>query len=348
MPRSFIAGVGMYVPENVVTNFDLMKYMDTNDEWIESHTGIKERRFAKRLGETTATMGIEAAKMAIENAGTTTDDIDFIIFATLCPDYNFPGCGVLVQRAMKMKDIGALDVRNQCSGFVYALSVGDQFIRSGMYKNILVIGSEKHSYGLDLSTRGRKVSTIFGDGAGAVILQPTEEQGKGILSSHLHSDGNGAEALACFSPGTHSNHWVEGLADYDDAEIADTFISHQMIDKAQIFPHMDGNAVMKRAIVKIPEVIHEALNANGKTPEDINMLILNQSNLRIAEFVQKKMGLTDDEVFTNIQRYGNTTAASIPIALCEALQQGKIKSGDLVCLASYGSGFTWSSTLIRW
>lgn len=348
MPRSFIAGVGMYVPENVVTNFDLMKYMDTNDEWIESHTGIKERRFAKRLGETTATMGIEASKKAIENAGLTAKDIDFIIFATITPDYQFPGCGVLVQRELDMRDIAALDIRNQCSAFVYALSVGDQFIRSGMYKNILVIGSEKQSAWLDFSTRGRKVSTIFADGAGAIILQATEDAEKGVLSTHLHSDGKGAEALASVNPGTHSNHWNKDAADYDDAEIADTFISKKMIDKGQIYPHMDGNAVMKKAIVKLPEVINEALTANNKTLEDLNMLILNQSNLRIAEYVQKKLGLADDEVFTNIQRYGNTTAASIPIALCEAVQQGKIKKGDLVCLASYGSGFTWSSTLIRW
>jgi 3-oxoacyl-[acyl-carrier-protein] synthase III len=348
MKKTVIAGVGMYVPKNVVTNFDLMKYMDTNDEWIESHTGIKQRRFADRYGETTATMGVEAAKMAIEAAGITNDDVDFIIFATLVPDYYFPGCGVLVQRAMGMKSIGALDIRNQCSGFIYALSVADQFIKSGMYKNILVIGSEKHSSALDFTTRGRTVSTIFGDGAGAVILQPTEDENRGILSTHLHSDGIGAESLSVFNPGSHANHWKEGLARYDEADYGSQYVNQAMIDDAKIFPVMDGNAVMKRAITKLPEVIHEALAANNKTPEDIDMLILNQSNLRIAEFVQKKLELTDDEVFTNIQRYGNTTAASIPIALCEALAAGKINKGDTVCLASYGSGFTWASTLIQW
>src|SRR6266496_740943 len=289
MPKTKIAGVGMYVPKNVYTNHDMMRFMDTSDEWIQERTGIIERRFAERNSETTATMGIEAAKLAIEDAGITPREVDFIVFATVCPDYYFPGFGVLVQRAMHMKDIGALDVRNQCSGFIYALSVGDQFVRSGTYKNVLVIGSEKQSFAGDFTTRGRKLAVLFGDGAGAVLLQPTDEENSGILSCHLHSDGSGAEALACFNPGTHSNHWVKSrvLADYDEAEI-------------------------------------------GK------------------QYVQQKMTLTDDEVYVNIQRYGNTTAASIPIALYEAEQEGKIKTGDLVCLASFGSGLTWASTLIKW
>ena len=226
MPRSRIAGIGMYVPEQVVTNEDLTQYMDTSDAWIQERTGIKERRYADRTGETTATMGVEAAKIAIERAGITAQDIDFIVFATLSPDYYFPGCGVLVQRAMKMKEIGALDVRNQCSGFIYALSVADQFIRSGMYKNILVIGSEKHSFGLDFSTRGRNVTVIFGDGAGAVVLQPTEDENRGILSTHLHSDGSEAEVLAMYNPGSHANYWKEGLASFDNAEMGQMFLSH--------------------------------------------------------------------------------------------------------------------------
>src|SRR5690348_1620238 len=228
MPRSKIAGIGMYVPANVFTNNDLLKYMDTSDEWIQERTGIQERRYADRLNETTTTMGVEAAKIAIERAGTTAQDIDFIIFATLSPDYYFPGCGVLLQRAMQMKDVGALDVRNQCSGFVYALSVADQFIKTGMYKNILVVGAEKHSFGLDFSTRGRNISVIFGDGAGAVVLQPTDKEDQGILSTHLHSDGANAEILAMFNPGTHANHWVkeQELADFNDSEIGDLFMSH--------------------------------------------------------------------------------------------------------------------------
>ena len=349
MPRSKIAGIGMYVPENVVTNNDLLKYMDTSDEWIQERTGIKERRYAHRTEETTTTMAIEAAKIAIERAGITAQDVDFIVFATLSPDYYFPGCGVLVQREMKMKEIGALDIRNQCSGFVYALSVADQFIRSGTYKNILVIGSEKHSFGLDFSTNGRNVTVIFGDGAGAVILQPTEKEDEGILSTHLHSDGESAEILAMYNPGTHANHWgTKDYASYEDAEIGKLCFSHEMIDKGQMFPAMDGPAVFKKAVVKFPEVIVEALHANGYEPSDLSLLIPHQANLRIAQFVQQKLKLRDDQVYNNIQQYGNTTAASVPIALCEAWQQGKIKEGDLVCLAAFGSGFTWASALLKW
>lgn len=349
MQRSKIAGIGYYVPKNVFTNEDLKKYMDTSDEWIQERTGIKERRYADRLGETTTTMGVEAAKIAIERAGITPQDIDFIIFATLSPDYYFPGCGVLVQRALKMKEIGALDVRNQCSGFVYALSVADQFIKTGMYKNILVIGSEKHSFGLDFSTRGRNISVIFGDGAGAVVLQPTQNEGQGILSTHLHSDGESAEILAMYNPGTHANHWTaQPVAKFDAAEMGQMFMSHAMIDEAQNFPNMDGPAVFKKAVIKLPEVVMESLTQNGLTTADINMLIPHQANLRIAQFVQQKLHLSDDKVYNNIQKYGNTTAASVPIALCEAWEQGKIKEGDLVCLAAFGSGFTWASALIRW
>jgi 3-oxoacyl-[acyl-carrier-protein] synthase-3 len=349
MTHSFIAGIGMYVPENVISNADLTKYMDTTDEWIQERTGIKERRYAHRTEETTTTMAVEASKRAIEKAGLTPQDIDFIVFATLSPDYYFPGCGVLVQRALKMREIGALDIRNQCSGFLYALSVADQFIKSGMYKNILVIGSEKHSFGLDFSTRGRNVSVIFGDGAGAVVLQSTADQNKGILSTHLHSDGESAELLAMYNPGTHANHWKEEqYAAFNDAEIGQMFFSHAMIDQGQVFPYMDGPSVFKKAIVKFPEVITESLTANGLTISDLDLLIPHQANLRIAQFVQQKLGLRDDQVFNNIQKYGNTTAASVPIALCEALQAGKIIDGDLVCLASFGSGFTWASALIKW
>ncbi|MGK2861333.1 MAG: 3-oxoacyl-ACP synthase III family protein [Chitinophagaceae bacterium] len=349
MQKSKIAGIGMYVPQNIVTNNDLLKYMDTSDEWIQERTGIKERRFANRTSETTTTMGIEASKIAIERAGISPGDIDFIIFATLSPDYYFPGCGVLLQRAMKMKEIGALDVRNQCSGFVYAISVADQFIKTGMYKNILVVGSEKHSFGLDLSTRGRNISVIFGDGAGAIVLQPADRKEQGILSTHLHSDGESAELLAMFNPGTHANHWTpEPVADFNESGIADMFMSHAMIDKAQNFPNMDGQAVFKKAVVKFPEVIIEALTANGLQPTDINMLIPHQANLRIAQFIQQKLKLKNDQVFNNIDKYGNTTAASIPIALCEAWEQGNVKDNDLVCLAAFGSGFTWGSVLLRW
>lgn len=348
MPKSIIAGIGRYVPQNVVTNNDLLKYMDTSDEWIQERTGIKERRFAHRTQETTTTMAVEASKIAIERAGLTAKDVDFIVFATLSPDYYFPGCGVLVQRSMGMNEIGALDVRNQCSGFIYALSVADQFIKSGMYKNILVIGSEKHSFGLDLSTRGRNISVIFGDGAGAVVLQATDDSERGILSTHLHSDGADAEVLAMYNPGTHANYWKEGLADFDEAETAQMFMSHAMIDNAQLFPNMDGQTVFKKAVVKFPEVIMEALNKNNLQTTDIKLLIPHQANLRISQFVQQKLKLQDDQVYNNIQRYGNTTAASIPIALCEAWEENKVKKGDVVCLAAFGSGFTWASALMKW
>jgi 3-oxoacyl-[acyl-carrier-protein] synthase-3 len=348
MRRTKIAGIGMYVPKNIYTNNDMKQFMDTTDEWIQERTGIEERRFADRTQETTTTMAIEAAKIAIERAGITPQDIDFIVFATLSPDYYFPGCGVLLQRAMKMKEIGALDIRNQCSGFLYGLSVADQFIKTGMYKNILLVGSEKHSFGLDFSTRGRNVSVIFGDGAGAVVLQPTQDENQGILSTHLHSDGNDAEQLAMFNPGTHANYWKAGLASFDEAEMGEMFLSKSMIDGSQNYPTMDGSSVFKKAIVKFPEVIVEALQANGFKPSEIDMLIPHQANLRIAQFVQQKLGLTDNQVHNNIQKYGNTTAASVPIALCEAWELGKIKQGDLVCLAAFGSGFTWASALMKW
>lgn len=349
MYASVIAGVGHYVPENIVTNEDLSSYMETSDAWIQERTGIKERRYAHRTEETTTTMGVEAAKIAIQRAGITAQDVDFIVFATLSPDYYFPGCGVLLQRAMGMREIGALDVRNQCSGFIYALSVADQFIKTGTYKNILVVGAEKHSFGLDMTTRGRNISVIFGDGAGAVLLQPTSDAGRGILSTHLHSDGASAEMLAMYNPGTHANHWVdEPVANFDDAEISEMFMSHAMIDSAQNFPNMDGQAVFKKAVVKFPEVILEALTENDLKPSDLSLLIPHQANLRIAQFVQQKLQLREDQVFNNIQKYGNTTAASVPIALSEAWEEGKIKEGDLVCLAAFGSGFTWGSALIRW
>jgi 3-oxoacyl-[acyl-carrier-protein] synthase-3 len=347
MPKSKIAGIGKYVPERVVTNEELKQFMDTSDEWIQERTGIQERRYAHRTNETTTTMAVEASKIAIQNAGLTPTDIDFIVFATLSPDYYFPGCGVLLQREMGMREIGALDIRNQCSGFVYAVSVADQFIKSGMYKNILVVGSEKHSFGLDFSTRGRNVSVIFGDGAGAVVLQATDEPNRGILSTHLHSDGASAEILAMYNPGTHANKWGH-YANFADATIGEMFMSHDMIDSAQNFPYMDGPAVFKKAVVKFPEVIMEALQANGLKPADINMLIPHQANLRISQFVQHQLGLSDDQVYNNIQKYGNTTAASVPIALCEAWEEGKIKEGDLVCLAAFGSGFTWASALLHW
>ena len=349
MYKTVIGGIGKYIPEHTVTNNDLTKVMDTNDAWIQERTGIKERHYATPFEQTTSSIGYEAAKVAIERAGITKDDIDFIIFATLSPDYYFPGCGVLVQRLLGIKEVGALDIRNQCSGFVYGLSIADQFIKTGMYKNILLIGAEIHSYALDFSTRSRNVSVIFGDGAGAVILQRSEEENRGILSTHLHSDGNDAEILSMPNPGFHLGfHKKEWQPKPSEKLYGGYFINQELIDKEDMFPYMDGQAVFKRAVIKMPEVVMEALAHNKLQTSDIDLLVPHQANLRIAQYVQQKLGLTDDKVFNNIQKYGNTTAASVPIALCEAWEEGKIKKGDLVCLTAFGSGFTWASALLKW
>ena len=335
MYNSKITGLGYYVPENVVTNDDLKEFMETSDEWIQERTGIKERRWIDpTTDDTTAVMGAKAAKVAIERAGLTKDDIDFIVFATLSPDMYFPGGGVQVQDLLEMPTIGALDVRNQCSGFIYAMSVADQFIKTGMYKNILVIGAENHSGGLERSTRGRNVTVIFGDGAGATVLSRCEEAGKGILSSHLHSQGKHAKELVLEGPST--QRWVPEILDNNDP------------NDVSYYPYMNGQFVFKHAITRFSEAIMEGLQANKLEKEDIDMLIPHQANLRIAQFIQKKFRLSDDQVFNNIMKYGNTTAASVIIALTEAWEHGKIKDNDLVVLAAFGSGFTWGSVIIRW
>lgn len=335
MYNSKLIGLGHYVPDNVVTNDDLSKLMDTNDEWIRERTGIQERRWVNNDSETTATMGVNAAKVAIERAGIDKNDIDFIVFATLSPDYYFPGPGVQVQDALGIKTVGALDVRNQCSGFIYALSVADQFIKTGMYKNILVIGSEIHSRGLDKTTRGRSVSVIFGDGAGAAILTREEDNSKGILSTHLHSQGKHAEELALIAPGM-GKRWVTDI------------MADNNPDDLSWMPHMNGQFVFKNAVVRFSEVIMEGLQKNNLDVSAIDLLIPHQANLRISQFIQGKFKLSDDQVFNNIMKYGNTTAASIPIALTEAWEQGKVKEGDTVVLAAFGSGFTWASAIIKW
>ena len=349
MLQSKIGGIGYYVPEHVVTNDDLATVMDTSDKWIQERTGIKERRYGERNKESASTMGVEAAKIAIERAGITNEDVDFIIFATLSPDYFFPGCGVLLQRQMGMNGIGALDIRNQCSGFIYGLSIADQFVKTGMYKNVLLVGSELHSGGLDFTSRGRNVTVIFGDGAGAAIIQPTEKEGQGILSTHLHADGEYAEKLAFINPGMHGGvHLETEKFGYPNQKFGGNFLTQKMWEEGDYYPNMEGPAVFKMAVQKFPEVIVEALATNDYTAADIDMLIPHQANLRISQFVQKRLGLSDDQVYNNIQKFGNTTAASVPIALCEAWEQGKIKEGNLVCLAAFGSGFTWGSALMRW
>lgn len=333
MNHSKIVGLGHHVPETVISNHYLSNIMDTTNEWIIERTGINERRWIDPAKDTVANMAAKASRMALERAGLKETDIDFIVFATITPDYFFPGSGVLLQRELGLDGrIGALDIRNACSGFIYALSVADQFIKTGMYKTILVVGAEIQSTALDITTRGRNTAVIFGDGAGAVILQPSDKQG--ILSTHLHSDGNFAEELYVKDPGSSRPH-----AERQPEQILDTS-SFKVV--------MNGSQVFKHAVVRFMEVINEALMANNLKKEDINLLVPHQANLRISQFIQQKMGLPDEKVYNNIMRYGNTTAASIPIAMSEAWAEGKIKENDIICLAAFGSGFTWASALIKW
>ena len=332
MFHSKIAGVGHYVPKRVISNEELTKYMETSDAWIEERTGIKERRFFEEGVDTVSGMAANASKIALERAGIEVKEIDMIVFATLSPDYAFPGSGVLLQRILGLPGIPALDIRQQCAGFIYALSVADQYIKSGTYKTILVVGSEIQSNIMELSDRGRNMSVIFGDGAGAVVLQQTSEPNKGILSTHIHADGTFAEELMLEHPGSKRKERF----------------NNEMAAKGELLPVMNGQLVFKHAVQRFPEVIKEALDANGLTTADINLLIPHQANLRIAEYVQKNLNLRDDQVFNNIQKYGNTTAASIPLALSEAYSEGRIKEGNLVCMAAFGSGFVWGSALVRW
>ena len=333
MFNSIIKGLGCYIPDHVVTNDDLSKIMDTSDEWIIERTGIQERRWVNDNKLTTSLMGTYAAERAIKDADIDKNEIDFIIFATLSPDYYFPGSGVLLQRNLEIKEVGALDVRNQCSGFVYALSIADQYIKSGMYKNILVVGSEIHSGALDKTSRGRSVSVIFGDGAGAAVISASNDD-SGILSTHLHSEGKFAEELAVIKPAT--TFWIDKIKN-DDNE-----------DGSGYSPYMNGNFVFKNAVVRFEQVIFEALNHSNLKKEDISLLITHQANLRISQYIQKRLNLSDSQVFNNIMKYGNTTAASIPIALTEAYESNLIKKGDIIVLAAFGSGFTWGSALIKW
>lgn len=332
MYNACISGLGFYVPETIVTNHDLEKLMDTNDAWITERSGIKQRRFFTEGKDTVASMGARASEIAMQRAGVTAEEIDFIIFATLSPDYYFPGSGVLLQRELPFRNIGALDVRTQCTGFIYALSIADQFIKSGMYQNILVVGSEIQSNILECSTRNRDFAVLFGDGAGAVVVQRAKDDTSKILSTHLHSEGKYAEDLILEHP-------TSRLKNRHDPNI---------IAEGKHLPFMRGNAVFKHAVTRFPEAIMEALNANNLQISDIDMLVPHQANLRISKAVQEKMGLPDEKVYNNIDRYGNTTAATIPIALTELWEMDKLKKGDLICLAAFGSGFTWASALIRW
>lgn len=331
MRVSRIAGLGHFVPERVVTNGDLSQWMETSDEWIRQRTGIEERRWVE--GDVGASdLAVPAAQQALAEAGIEASDLDMIVFATLSPDINFPGSSCLLQAKLGVPGIATLDIRNQCTGFVYGLAVADQFIRTGMMNHILVVGGEVHSSGLDISTRGRDVAVLFGDGAGAAVVSASTDQNRGILGHKLHADGTHHDILMLGAPASGRN----------------PRLTPQMLEDGLHFPKMNGRAVFKHAATRFPEVIVEVLKAHGYGPADINMLIPHQANLRISEFVAKRLGLSADRVHNNIQRYGNTTAASIPIALHEAVQAGRIKDGDLVVLAAFGAGLTWGASLIRW
>lgn len=329
---SKISGTGHYVPEQVVTNAQLAEIMPTSDEWIVERTGIRERRYFDEGKDTVANMGARAARMAMEHAGIQAKEVDLIVFATITSEYYFPGSGVLLQRELGLPGIPAIDLKMQCSGFIYALSVADQFIRTGTYKTALVVGAEIQSNAIEFSERGRNMAVIFADGAGAVVLQATNDPEHRLLSAHLHSDGTHAEELYMRHPGS----------------LQKQRLTHEMLDDGSMVPHMNGQAVFKHAVTRFTEVIDEALRANNCKPSDIDLLIPHQANLRISEYIREKFQLPEDKVFNNIQRYGNTTAASIPIALSEAVQAGKLHSGDLLCMAAFGSGFTWASALVRW
>lgn len=327
-----IAGTGHYLPENIVTNQDLEKLMDTSDEWIQERSGIKERRFVDP-GTGSTDLGEMAARAALDEAGWDPDDIQFIIFATLSPDMYFPGNGVLLQNQLDLGEIGALDVRNQCTGFVYGISVADAYIRMGMYDRILLVGAEVQSAGIVFDTEHRDTAILFGDGAGAVCLEVTDgSDGSHLIWHHLHSNGKFAEELCLYVPSAKERPWL----------------TKEMIDEGKIFPHMNGREVFRNAVVKFPAVIMEALEMQGLSPDSVKMLIPHQANERITEGVRKRLGLPHEKVFSNIAKYGNTTAASIPIALSEAVKSGLIERGDLVCLAAFGSGFTWGASLLNY
>ena len=332
MTRTRIRSVGGCVPDNVVTNDDLAGRMDTSDEWIEQRSGIRERR---HVNENTgaADLGAIAARQALERAGVTTEEIDCIIFGTLSPDYDMPSSACVLQDRLGIEGIPAFDVRNQCTGFLYGLSSADAFIRAGRYEKVLVVGGEIHSTGLDFTTRGRQVSVLFGDGAGAVVLDRADDE-RGILSTHLHSEGKFADKL-----------WLPGVAGREAQRLTEEMVAGE--DPA-IFPKMQGRHVFKHAVTRSAEAILEALAGSGYELSDVDLLVPHQANLRINQALANALEFPEEKVVNNIQKLGNTTAATIPLALCDALDDGRLKEGDLVCLVAFGAGFTWASVLVRW
>lgn len=333
MRNSRILGVGRYVPPRVVKNDDLTAVMDTSDQWIQERTGIRQRHYSDgNVGA--ADMGALAAAEALARAQVEASEIDCVVFATLSPDHDMPASACVLQARMGLGGIPAFDVRNQCSGFIYGLAIADKFIKTGRYERVLLVGAEVHSTGIDLTTRGRDVAVIFGDGAAAVVLGAEDDRNRGILSTHLHAEGKFAEKL-----------WLECPAARERPRLTEEMIGGE---EPRIFPLMQGRYVFRHAVTRFGEVIREALDANGCTLADLSLLIPHQANLRISQVVAMGLELPEEKMFNNIERYGNTTAASIPLAMYEALEQGRLKDGDLLCVAAFGAGFTWASALIRW
>jgi 3-oxoacyl-[acyl-carrier-protein] synthase-3 len=323
------------LPDRVVTNDELAKLMDTSDEWIQQRTGIQQRRFVDFDKEPmgASDLGTRAAQNALDAAGMSKDDVDCIIYATLSPDKAFPGDGVLVQAKLDIPaGVPAFDIRNQCSGFLYGLQMANAFIRQGVYKNVLLIGSEVHSSGLEFADRGRDVSVIFGDGSAAAVLGASDDNERGVLGITLHADGRFAEVLETSYPSSALNPRV----------------TKEMLDTGAQYPKMQGKLVFKNAVQRMPEAVSKVLAEHNAEPKDIKLLIPHQANLRISEMVQRRLKLRDDQVFNNIQKYGNTTAASIPLALDEAIKEGRLDKGDLLVLTAFGAGFTWGAALVRW
>jgi len=327
-----ISGTGMYVPPRVVTNFDLMKLMDTSDEWIQQRSGIVERRHVD-AGMGPAELAFEAAKGALARAQITAGDLDAILVASLSPQHDFPGISCFLQDHLGIAGCSAMDVRCQCTGFLYALQVGELYVASGQCERVLVVGTEVHSTALDFSTRGRDVAVLFGDGAGAVVLEPSPEPERGILSVHTHAEGKYAKKLWIEAPG--SSLWPHR-------------ITHEMLDQGRHFPYMEGRFVFKHATDRMPEAINEVLAHNKVQIDDVDLFLFHQANLRINQYVAQRLRIPEERTYNNIQKFGNCSAASIPMALHECVESGRIKDGDLIAMAGFGSGFTWGSALIRW
>jgi 3-oxoacyl-[acyl-carrier-protein] synthase III len=328
--RSSILGIGHYVPEKVVTNHDLAKLMTTSDEWIVQRTGIKERRYVERSGIGASDLAVPASKMALEHAGLTEKDIDAIVFATLSPDFNFPGSGCFLGDKLGIPGVPALDVRNQCSGFLYGLSVADAWVRAGVYRHVLLVGSEVHSTGIELADRGRDVAVLFGDGAGAAVIGPAMGADQGLKSLAIHADGRGAKEL-----------WLEAPASAYSPRL-----TKEMLDEGKHFPAMNGKQVFRWATEKMPEVSRAVMDQAKVSADQIDLFVPHQANLRINQLVCQKLGIAESKTVSNIEKYGNTTAATIPLGLSEAWREGRVRRGSNVLFAAFGSGFTWGAAVL--